>query len=146
MACPTRAFLGLTNAPGGPAGRLASIRCGAEAGSCLAIAIEESSSRPLRGRTGSIKNAVGVHDAARSAIPERVQVDRHARKPDRRDAAAPVDRLLVRPVRLSLPARQCPFVGMNAPDFQITASLVDGEFGVNVVVAGRSRPDLDDER
>ena len=35
---------------------------------------------------------------------------------------------------------------MDAPDFQVTPLLVDSEFFRHVVVAGRARPDLDNER
>src|SRR4051812_22128109 len=74
------------------------------------------------------------------------EVDCHPWQRYRRDAAAAVKRLLIRPIGLSLPARQGPFVGMDAPDLEVTALLVVGQLGIDVIVSCRWRPDFDYQR
>ena len=64
-------------------------------------------------------------------------------RPEANDALA-VERLLVIPVWQAPPSGQRLVVGMEEPDFEVAALLIDRQFFVDVVVAGRTGPNLDD--
>ena len=96
-----------------------------------------------RGQVGIDARRLGHQGSLRQASSSSSEIDLDSWQGYRRDHAAAMNGLLVAPVWLPSPGGQCSLVGVNAPDFQITALLVDRHFGIDVVVSGRRRPDFD---
>src|SRR5439155_17255363 len=78
-------------------------------------------------------------------LEQTVEIDRHVRKGDRTDSAAGVATLGIAAVGLSSPPRERALVWLDAPDLQIAPALILQQFDLDVVVAGRWGPDLDDQ-
>ena len=74
-----------------------------------------------------------------------VEVDGNARQGNRHDCPAGEDRLVVTAIGLPAPGGQRPLVGMNAPDFEITARSILGKLGVYIVTTCGGGPDLNDQ-
>jgi hypothetical protein len=71
-----------------------------------------------------------------TAREEPIQIEFHLWQRREGDDASLVDRLLIRPIRVSHPARQRPLKGVDKPDVGIASLLIDRQLGVKIVISG----------